>query len=156
MIGIIPGAAAMITRNIALLKWLIPAGALAAAGIYVWSLRGDLDRARAAIEAQRAAIERAADANQTLNQTIDAMQQHQARQIEALQAQNAASLSRAIQTQKALNDVRTAPPSADAPMAPVLLDALERLRSPGTAPVDRNPNHPPGSARPSPGLPAQP
>ena len=156
MIGLIPGASAMIARNITLLKWLIPVGALAAAGFYVWSLHGALDRAKAAIETQRAQLDQATAANASLNETLDRRDRWQARQLATLSADRDAALTRTATTTKIIEVIRHAPPSDDAPLAPVLRSALDGLRGARTAPGGAKPSGAAGDPARPPDLPGKP
>ena len=100
MIGLIPGAVAMVTRNLGLLKWLIPAGVLVAAGLYVWSLTGALDRAEATIAAQRAQLVQAVEANQSLVASSEALKRDHQKQWQALRTQADSAARAAAQAER--------------------------------------------------------
>jgi hypothetical protein len=130
MIGLIPGAATMIARNMGLLKWLIPAGLLLATALYVWSLTSALDRAEAALKTQRAQLDQATAANASLVASIEDLKRNHQRETAALKLQAEASARAALQAARARQFVHDQKQKSD-PLADALLDgAVKRLRKP--------------------------
>ena len=157
MIGLIPGAVAMVTRNLGLLKWLIPAGVLVAAGLYVWSLTGALDRAEATIAAQRAQLVQAVEANQSLVASIEALKRDHQKQLQALRTQADSAARTAAQAERVRRYVEKSKASGgDGVAAPVLDGAVKRLRKPRAGDPDQNPDRTPDPARAASDLPGQP
>jgi hypothetical protein len=157
MIGLIPGAAGLITRNIGLLKWLIPAGLMIAAALYVWSLLSALDRAEATITLQRAQLTQAAEANQSLVASIDRLKRDHQQQLQALQRQADSAARAAAKAEKVRQYVESSKAAGgDGVAAPVLDGAVKRLRRARTDPADQNPDRTPVPTGSTADLPGQP
>lgn len=85
--------------------------------------------AQLAVKASEVAA--AARANQTQRETIDALKAQHALELTTLKTEAEAATARAAKAEKAKTYVRSAPPSADAPLDPALRDALVSLRRAG-------------------------
>ncbi len=112
-------------------KLLLPIALLAAGGVVFLLVRHELD-ARAAAEANVAIETQQLDQAQAVNKANAAalaeLKAESARELAALAADRAASRQRATRLQTIQKEIADAPPSDDAPLAPVLRRALERLR----------------------------
>jgi hypothetical protein len=118
-------------------KLLLPIAFLAAGGVVFLLVRHELDaraeaEARAAVQSQQ--LDQAHAINQANAAALVELKADSQRQMAALAADHAASLLRNTKIQTIQKEIADAPPSDDAPVAPVLRRALERLRlKPGAA-----------------------
>lgn len=85
------------------------------------------------IAEQRGQLDTIQAANASLTASMDALKADHARQVAALTNAAQQAAQRASRTAQSIQVIRNAPPTDDAPVAPVLSGALDRLRKPGAS-----------------------
>jgi hypothetical protein len=107
-----------------------------------WALveRAERHALSAQLAASRDQLDQATKANTGLAATLEQLRVEHARQTALLAAEAGRVAARARQAQTIKEGIRHAPVEADGPVAPVLSDALDRLRRTGAAPDGGKPS----------------
>jgi len=123
----------VISFALKLLPWakiagIAAVGVAAAAGwLYVSVLRADLRAATAERDGAQAALKSAVEVNLENIRSLDALQAENLRLTKVAAAAEKKARARAVEAARLQEAIRHAPPTDDAPVAPILRFSLDRL-----------------------------